>query len=344
MVRKIIVVPHDPTWPMLFQKEANWLSFIFGNQIIAIHHFGSTALPDIYAKPIIDILVEVRDLDLIDQANDCMREFGYLPKGEFGIPGRRFFIKGDEDNRTHHIHFYLAGHPEVKRHLDFRDYMLAHPKEAEAYSRLKIELAHRFPEDIDGYNAGKDGFVKEIDRKARIWNLSGRTQHLSKTALIERIEIASQALIQFVSHLPEDELDRPGVLGDWSIKDIFVHINFWQAFLLNQVRAILRNQAVPEHEADVDSVNAQVVASSQRLVWQKVIVEFRRLVNEMIEIIDELPEADLSIPGRYWVISQEPLWCSIASETYEHYAEHLDHIRAWSSAREEQKLANIENP
>ena len=78
-------------------------------------------------------------------------------------------IKGDEIERTHHIHVFQAGNPEIGRHLDFMDYLIAHPEEAQAYSRLKQELAHKFPHDIEGYMEGKDGFIKEVDERARAW-------------------------------------------------------------------------------------------------------------------------------------------------------------------------------
>ncbi len=173
MARKIIVVPHDPAWPEMYREEAERLKSIFGDEIVAIHHFGSTSLTDIYAKPIIDILIEVRDIERIDAENERMYSLGYLPRGEWGIPGRRFFIKGDEENRTHHLHFYQVGHPEIARHLDFRDYMAAHSDDAQAYSLLKIDLAHKFPENIDGYNEGKTSFIREIDRRAKIWRENG---------------------------------------------------------------------------------------------------------------------------------------------------------------------------
>jgi GrpB-like predicted nucleotidyltransferase (UPF0157 family) len=329
MVRKIIVVPHDPIWPIRFRQEADWLSSILGKEIVAIHHFGSTSIPDIYAKPIIDILVEIRDIDQIDAANERMVQQGYTPMGEFGIPGRRFFFKGSDDHRSHHIHFYLAGHPEVKRHLDFRDYILAHPEDAEAYSQLKIALAQRFPEDIAGYNAGKDQFVKGIDRKAKVWSMNGRKQLVSRSDLADRIEIASQALLAAVARIPPSQLLQPGVLGDWSVKDILAHINFWQGLLLRQIQATLLEKPVPQHADDVDALNAQAVSHSQQLPWGDVAQEFMHLAQEMISVVIELPEEDLCKPGRYWAIDQEPLWRSIASETCEHYAEHLDQIRAW---------------
>jgi GrpB-like predicted nucleotidyltransferase (UPF0157 family) len=149
--------------------EADRITAVFGREIVAIHHIGSTTIPNISAKPIIDVLVEVQDIETIDDFNEKMTNEGYQPKGEFGIPGRRFFVKGDDATRTHHLHVFQTGHPDVERHLNFRDYMIAHPEEAQVYGRLKEELAQRFPEDIEGYMAGKDGLIKETDRKARAW-------------------------------------------------------------------------------------------------------------------------------------------------------------------------------
>jgi GrpB-like predicted nucleotidyltransferase (UPF0157 family) len=111
----------------------------------------------------------VRDIEKIDAFNERMSQLGYLPKGENGIPGRRFFIKGDEIHRTHHLHIFAVGHPDIERHLNFRDYLIAHPEDALAYGHLKQELARKFSTDIDSYIAGKDGFIKEMDRKAQAW-------------------------------------------------------------------------------------------------------------------------------------------------------------------------------
>jgi len=173
--RKIEVVPYDPQWPKLFEEEVEQLKAIFGTEIVAAHHVGSTAVPGVWAKPIIDVLLEVRDINRIDGYNDEMIAWGYLPKGTFGIAGRRFFIKGNEVHRTHHIHVFERGHPRsgpsptVQRYLDFRSYLTAHPAEANAYAQLKRKLARQFPHDIDGYMAGKDDFIKEIERKATVW-------------------------------------------------------------------------------------------------------------------------------------------------------------------------------
>ena len=169
MARRIEVVPHDPNWLAMFDAEAEDIAFILGAALIATHHIGSTSIPGIKAKPIIDLLIEVRDIEKMDSFNDAMIGLGYEPMGEYGIPGRRFFRKPDEFTRSHHVHVFGTGHPDIDRHINFRDYLIAHPEEAQAYGRLKEDLARRFPEDIGGYTDGKSEFIHKIDAKAKAW-------------------------------------------------------------------------------------------------------------------------------------------------------------------------------
>ena len=170
-MRNIVVVPYDPGWSNLFEQEAALLRAAFGQELIAIHHVGSTAIPDIAAKPIIDIMPIVRDIERVEGLDPAIVELGYVPRGEKGIPGRRYFVKGGDETRSHHVHAYEPSNPEVARHLDFRDYLIAHPEEAGRYASLKIELAAEFPNDIWGYMAGKDTFIKETIEKAHKWRL-----------------------------------------------------------------------------------------------------------------------------------------------------------------------------
>jgi GrpB-like predicted nucleotidyltransferase (UPF0157 family) len=140
---------------------------------VRLHHIGSTAIPGIRAKPIIDLLLEVTDVAELDGRASDMEELGYEGKGEFGIPGRRYFRKDNASGvRTHHVHAFQAGSPEVERHLAFRDYMIAHPAAAQAYSELKQELAREHPDDIGAYVAGKDPFIKEHQPRAIAWRSS----------------------------------------------------------------------------------------------------------------------------------------------------------------------------
>lgn len=167
-MRVIEVVPYSSKWKEEYNKESQKLINIFGEEVISIHHIGSTSIPGIYAKPVIDILIEVREIEIIDRFNSAMESIGYIAKGENGIEGRRYFFKGLYD-RTHHVHIFQSGSEEISRHLNFRDYMIAHPEEAKQYGELKKQLAERFKYDIEGYCDGKDAFIKEIDRKALEW-------------------------------------------------------------------------------------------------------------------------------------------------------------------------------
>lgn len=171
------VVPPNPNWRSQFEAEARAIAPILRDTLKAIHHIGSTSIPGIYAKPIIDILVEVESLAAVDAQTPEFQALGYMAMGEFGIPGRRYLRKDNPEGvRTHHVHIFTAGSDQVTRHLNFRDYLTAHPDEAQQYSDLKRKLAQQYSQDIEGYIDGKDGFIKAIDLKAAQWcNAQGRT-------------------------------------------------------------------------------------------------------------------------------------------------------------------------
>ena len=172
-MRKVEVVPHDPGWRDAFEAEAKQVAAALGENVVAVHHIGSTAIPNIYAKPIVDLLVEVGDIAGVDGRSSAMESLGYEVMGEYGIPGRRYFRKDNREGiRTHNIHAFEAGSAEVERHVAFRDYMIAHPSDAQRYSELKRRLAREHPQSPDGYMDGKDGFIKEMDRRAAQWRTS----------------------------------------------------------------------------------------------------------------------------------------------------------------------------
>lgn len=164
MRRIIEVVPYRKEWPSMFELEAKRIKQALGNNCLIVHHIGSTAVPGLASKPIIDMLPVVKNLLEVDQANHAMQQLGYEAKGEFGIPFRRYFQKGG-DTRTHHMHIFEEGNPEIERHIKFRDWMIAHHDDREAYGKLKKQLALKFPNDIMSYCMGKDNFVASIDAK-----------------------------------------------------------------------------------------------------------------------------------------------------------------------------------
>ncbi|MDJ0570054.1 MAG: GrpB family protein [Pleurocapsa sp. MO_192.B19] len=164
------VVPYNPQWKKAFEAESGQIAKALATNLVVVHHIGSTAIPHIYAKPIIDFLIEVKDINLVTEQTPAMAALGYEAMGEYGLVGRRYFRKeAPAGIRTHNVHIYEICSPEIERHLAFRDYMIAHPEEAEQYSQLKQELAQKYPEDIEGYMDGKDEFVKRIERKAIQW-------------------------------------------------------------------------------------------------------------------------------------------------------------------------------
>lgn len=164
---RIHMVPHDPTWRREFDREAARLRDALGSETVDVHHMGSTAVPSIHAKPVIDVLLVVRDLAALDAGRSSVEALGYEALGEFGIPGRRYFRRDNErGDRTHQIHAFEAGSAQITRHLAFRDYLIAHPEVAQDYSDLKRGLAAKYPDDSEAYMDGKDGFIREIDRRA----------------------------------------------------------------------------------------------------------------------------------------------------------------------------------
>ncbi len=164
------VIAHDPAWKSMYQTETEKIVSVLGKTILRSHHIGSTSIPGIFAKPVIDILLEVDDINQVDASNSAMKELGYEVIGEYGIIGRRFFRKDNEAGlRTYHVHAYQSDNPEIARHLAFRDYMVAHPDEAQNYSALKQQLAQAHPDDYPAYIAGKDSYIKEQEAKAMAW-------------------------------------------------------------------------------------------------------------------------------------------------------------------------------
>ena len=160
--RNLTVVAYDPAWPLLFEAEAARLAVIFGDRLASIHHMGSTSVPGIWAKPVIDIMPVVFDIETVDSLNDTMHALGYVPKGEYGIPGRRFFNINDGDRRVFNVHVYEVGNPEIAHHLDFVEYLRGHADVAAAYGELKRGLAERFGDQVDSYTDGKTDFIVSV--------------------------------------------------------------------------------------------------------------------------------------------------------------------------------------
>ncbi|HIZ55812.1 MAG TPA: GrpB family protein [Firmicutes bacterium] len=166
---RVEVVPYRPEWPEIYRQEAEQIRGVLGGALAAVFHIGSTAVPGLQAKPIIDILPVVFSLKDADAARPALEALGYEWMGELGIPGRRYLRKGG-DRRTHQIHIFdAANRLAIERHLAVRDYLREHPDAANAYGALKYRLSLQYPADIEGYCDGKDAFVRELEQRALAW-------------------------------------------------------------------------------------------------------------------------------------------------------------------------------
>ncbi len=164
---KVRLTDFSENWVQMFQHEVEFLKTIFGDVIIRFEHFGSTSVPGLKAKPVIDMMCIVNDINMVDLYNDKMYSLGYDVAGDWGISGRRLFRKGGE-NRTHHIHFYQFDNPQIERHLIFRNYLRCNHEEVARYSHFKEALSHRF-ENTSEYSPAKKAFVSEMEQLALSW-------------------------------------------------------------------------------------------------------------------------------------------------------------------------------
>jgi GrpB-like predicted nucleotidyltransferase (UPF0157 family) len=171
---EIVIVPYNSNWPRMFEEEKKHLFDCLPHEIIKrVEHFGSTAIPTLSAKPIIDILVEVTSLEetkkvvvpiLIAQGYDY---FWRPTHGDDGPPFYAWFIKRDtHGNRTHHIHMVEREFEHWNR-LFFRDYLIEHPSLVEEYQRLKLHLAEKYPTDRVTYTTAKTEFIIKITLLAK---------------------------------------------------------------------------------------------------------------------------------------------------------------------------------
>jgi len=156
--RTIEVVDYDPAWPDHFREEQASVNRALGNRVVAVEHGGSTSVPGLAAKPVIDMWAAL-SAPLREEDIKAMAAIGYEYLGESALPDQDFFVK--RAPRVYHLHCYPAGHPEWDRHLAFRDWLRAHPEGAIAYARLKRKLADRFPADPLAYTEAKSDFILE---------------------------------------------------------------------------------------------------------------------------------------------------------------------------------------
>jgi GrpB-like predicted nucleotidyltransferase (UPF0157 family) len=157
------LVEHDPSWSELYEQEAAKLRPIFDDGVVAIEHIGSTSVPGLCAKPIVDVLIGLRELELTDEQIAAMAEHGYHFLGEHGLPGRLFFRK---QPRTHHVHVVEYGGDHWERQVTFRDALRSDEEERKRYDAFKRRLAAEgHPWEV--YTEMKTPFIREVEARAR---------------------------------------------------------------------------------------------------------------------------------------------------------------------------------
>lgn len=154
------IADYDPLWPETFAGLRNQVAGVLGPLAQRIEHVGSTAIPGLPAKPIIDIDVVIADPAGLPEVITRLATLGYQHQGDLGITGREAFTS-PAATPAHHLYVCTADSPELARHLAFRDYLRAHPGPTRAYAQLKRSLAEQFHTDRDAYSYGKTTFVEQ---------------------------------------------------------------------------------------------------------------------------------------------------------------------------------------
>jgi GrpB-like predicted nucleotidyltransferase (UPF0157 family) len=164
---------HDPGWRLVAEREAERLRGVLGAALVEVHHVGSTAIPGIRAKPIVDLVPVVHELAAFDARRAQIEALGYSWRGELGIPGRRYCVlcHPGTDVRIAQLHAFARGAEEIARHLAFRDYLRAHPDEARAYEAAKLAARARHAADVVRYNEAKAAWIQACNQRAAAWVL-----------------------------------------------------------------------------------------------------------------------------------------------------------------------------
>ena len=162
--RPIVVVDYDSQWPSLFEQEKERLMATVVSYLPMVEHIGSTAVPGLAAKPVIDIGIGIRSLEDVSTLTPFIEKIDYVyePALEQLLPERRFFWRGTPAIHTYHLHLAEADQPVLVRPLQFRDYLRKHPDEAAEYGALKKQLAKSCGQDMEAYVTGKTAFIESV--------------------------------------------------------------------------------------------------------------------------------------------------------------------------------------
>jgi GrpB-like predicted nucleotidyltransferase (UPF0157 family) len=221
----IEIVPYNPDWPDMFAEKSANIKETLGDNCITVHHIGSTSVPGLAAKPIIDMIPVVKDITKVDPAS--LERLGYTSRGEYGMLFRRFFSKPDA-----HVHVWEEGNDEIKKHLIFKNYLMNNPEELKRYENLKLDLVKVHANDRASYTLSKDDLVREMLQKAGFDGLTmvqaltdrewGAVRSMRNSYFFDKINIQDPYTWTF-----DDERHFHLVLSKGGQPIGYDHIQFW---------------------------------------------------------------------------------------------------------------------
>jgi GrpB-like predicted nucleotidyltransferase (UPF0157 family)/protein associated with RNAse G/E len=311
----VALTPYTPVWAQMFQSEAERLYAALGAAILDIQHVGSTAIPGIPAKPIIDIGIAVANFEEAAGCIEPLVRLGYTYRGEMGIPRRHYFVKREGEISTFHLHMNEVTSADWRQQIALRDYLRQHPAVAQEYADLKLRLAEQFPTDRVAYTEGKSGFISQVLVKALpdLWPRPG-------DVITVRVYKQDQTLQRWWSTTVEsitDEwlvtLSQPGNLvhdrkGDWQSR-AFIRAYYWWGRFYNLLEVYDLAGTLGEIYLHVAS---PALCKTGVLIYTDYELDVVKLAGQTTLIVDQAEFAEAAV--RYGYSAEFQAYCQRVAE------------------------------
>lgn len=314
---RVVLIPHNPAWAQLFQAEAAELQAAIGPYVLDIQHVGSTAIPGIPAKPIIDIGIAVANFEEAARCIAPVEALGYLYRGELGIPRRHYFVKRVGGNSTYHLHMNEVQSTDWQQQIALRDYLRQHPAVAQEYAALKVRLAEQFPIDRVAYTEGKSGFISQVLVKA-LPNMGPQPGAQVTVRVYKYGSIPYRWWSTTVASVSDDliiTVARPGNpvydqrKGDWQTQS-FIRAHYWLGRCYNLLEVYADNGELGEIYLHIAS---PVLYKNGELIYTDYELDVVKRAGQTAVIVDQEEFAEAAVRYGYspefqahcWRVAQE---------------------------------------